>query len=118
MIHKVTGDEPDSIDTIKRARDARFRAVEELDGVGVEGETLELLYKVVREDVVEVEDVQGDVHHGANEDETRKEGNDAYHTPILSLNTNLTRRGLQKPFCDDSHLFVCCVTVRRHKVKG
>ena len=93
--------------------------MEELDGVGVEGETLELLYEVFREDCIEVEDVQGDVHHGANEDETRKEGNDAYHTPILSLNTNLTRRGLQIiPFCDDSHLFVCCVTVRRHKVKG
>ena len=76
-----------------------MRTVEELDGVGVEGEALELLDEVVREDGVEVEDVKGDVHHSANENETHKEGNDAYHTPILSLNTNLTRRRLQKPFC-------------------
>ena len=95
-----------------------MRTVEELDGVGVEGEALELLDEVIREDGVEVEDVQGDVHHSANEDETRKEGNNAYHTPILSLNTNLTRGRLQKPFCDNSHLFICCVTVCRNKVKG
>ena len=66
--------------------------MEELDGVGVEGETLERLDKALREDVVEVEDVQDHVHHRADEDQASKEGNDSDHSPILSLNTDLTRR--------------------------
>ena len=66
--------------------------MEELDGVGVKGETLELLDKALREDVVEVEDVQDHVHHRADEDQASKEGNDSDHSPILSLNTDLRRR--------------------------
>ena len=66
--------------------------MEELDGVGVEGEALELLDEALREDVVEVEDVQDQVHHGANEDQPSKESNDAHHSPILSFKTDLTRR--------------------------
>ena len=66
--------------------------MEELDGVGVEGEALELLDEALREDVVEVEDVQGHVHHRADKDQSSKEGNDAHHSPILSLNSDLRRR--------------------------
>ena len=44
--------EPDPIDTIERSRSARLRAVEEFDGVGVEREALEVLDKVVGEDLV------------------------------------------------------------------
>ena len=40
---RVTFDEPDSIDAIQRPGSTRFRTVEELEGVGVEGEALELL---------------------------------------------------------------------------
>ena len=81
--------EPDPIDTIQRAGSTRFGTVEELEGVGVEGESLEHLDEAVGEDVVKVEDVQGDVHHRANEDEASEEGNDAHHSPISSLNTDL-----------------------------
>ena len=66
--------------------------MEELDGVGVEGEALELLDEALREDVVKLEDVQGHVHHRADEDQAGKEGDDSDHSPILSLNTDLTRR--------------------------
>ena len=83
---------PDSIDAIQSAGSTGFRAVEELDSVAVEGEALELLDEALREDVVEVEDVQGHIHHRADEDQYSKEGNDAHHSPILSLNTDLTRR--------------------------
>ena len=83
---------PDSIDAIQSAGSTGFRAVEELDGVAVEGEALELLDKALREDVVEVEDVEGDVHHRADENQAGKEGNDTHHSPILSLNTDLRRR--------------------------
>ena len=65
--------------------------MEELDGVCIEGEALELLDEAFREDVVEVEDVQGHVHHRADEDQASKEGDDAHHSPILSLNTDLRR---------------------------
>ena len=67
--------------------------MEELDGVGVEGEALELLDEALRKDVFEVEDVQGDVDHRADEDQASKEGNDAHHSPILSLNTDLASEG-------------------------
>ena len=43
---------PDSIDAIQSAGSTGFRAVEELDGVAVEGEALELLDKALGEDVV------------------------------------------------------------------
>ena len=88
----MTFDEPDSIDAIQRPGSTRFRTVEELEGVGVEGEALELLDEALREDVVEVEDVQGHVHHRADKDQSSKEGNDAHHSPILSLNSDLRRR--------------------------
>ena len=85
--------EPDPIDTIERSRSARLRAVEEFDGVGVEREALEVLDKVVGEDLVEVEDVDRDVHDRADDDQAGKEGDHSHHAPITSFNIDLTKRG-------------------------
>ena len=91
--------------------------MEELDGVGVEGEALELLDEALRKDVFEVEDVQGDVDHRADEDQASKESNDAHHSPILSLNTNLASEDYSsKPLCLAPHLFIGSVTVGGNKV--
>ena len=81
--------QPDPIDAIQRARNTRFRAAEEFDGVRVEGEALELPDEALREHVLKVKDVQGDVHQSADEDQASKEDDDTDHNPILNLNTNL-----------------------------
>ena len=81
--------EPDPVDTVERSRSARLRAVEEFDGVGVEGEALEVLNKVLGEDFVEVEDIDRDVHDRADEDQAGKEGDHSHHAPITSFNIDL-----------------------------
>ena len=81
--------QPDPIDAIQRARSTRFRAAEEFDGVRVEGEALELADEALRERVLKVNNVQGDVHQRADEDESSKEDDDTDHNPILNLDTNL-----------------------------
>ena len=81
------------MDTVQGTFFARFRALEELDGVGVEREALEVLDKVLGEDFVEVEDVDRDVHDRADDDQAGKEGDHSHHAPITSFNIDLTKRG-------------------------
>ena len=92
--------------------------MEEFDGVGVEGEALEVPDKVVGEDFVEVEDVDRDVHDRADDDQAGKEGDHSHHAPITSFNIDLRKRGSGSISFSSACLLICSVAVRGNKVIG
>ena len=77
------------MDAVQGAFFARFRTLEELDGVGVEREPLEVLDCLLWEDVVEQKDVDDHVDQSARNDEDTKEYDHSDHNPVARFKKDL-----------------------------
>ena len=83
---------PDAVDAVEGAWLAWLRAVEELECVCVEGESLEQLDGLVGEDPLQMEDVHGGVHHGSDCHQDGEESDDGDHGPVSRLDWDLEKR--------------------------
>ena len=80
------------MDTVQGAFFASFRAVEQLDGVGVERESLEHLDGPLWEHfLLQVKDVDDDVDQGAGGNKNTEEQDHTNHTPVTCLERDLTK---------------------------
>ena len=81
---------PDAMDAVQRTFFARVGTVEEFDGVWIERESLEHLDRLLREGVVEVKDVDADVHDASRSNDPAKEEDHSNHHPVAWLKRDLT----------------------------
>ena len=106
------------MDTVQGTFFARFRALEELDGVGVEREPLQELDCLLWEDVVELKDVDDQVDQSASKNEDTKEYDHSNHNPVACFKRDLMTLRFVEDKCNWlnsvlCHLFICCVTIER-----
>ena len=81
--------EPYAMDAVQGTFFARFRTLEELDGVGIERKPLQELDCLLWEDVVELEDVDDHVDQSASNDEDTKEYDHSNHNPVACFKRDL-----------------------------
>ena len=80
------------MDAIQGTVFAGFRTVEELDGVGVERESLEHLDRLLWEDLLlQVKDVDDNVNQGASSNKNTKEDDHSDHAPVTWLKRDLVK---------------------------
>ena len=101
---------PYSVDAVQGSVFAGIRAVEELDGVGVERESLEHLDRLLWENVLQVKYVDDNVNQGARSNKRTEEQDHTNHAPVTWLKRYLTEMW-QLLELDLTRVFVCVAII-------